>query len=163
MAEPLQVRAIEAVVGGGFTVVLARSAAERAAYSSTSPVILAVLIGAFTTAAKVEVETVGQSMVIQRVPAFEAGDASPVPYPGDYIVSRVATQREATGTDRLEVFLSKPGDGNEVQYNAYDPLVQQVLMAAFTKGSHPTGRVPLYVQYDDDKVIVVARIGEPAA
>jgi hypothetical protein len=113
----------------------------------------------------VQLDLVPDTKVIKRVNFFYLGDYAPTTnrFYGDYTVSRIATQRNASGTDEhLEVALKKIGDDNEFgsAYNVYDPLLQQLLIAAFTWTTDPVKKpLPIDVQFGDNQITTVT-LGE---
>jgi hypothetical protein len=156
VANTYKVEAIRAAAGGYATFVLE----NQAALCSTSAVVQAALLGAFLTGGKVDVETEEETTFVKRINAFEAGKG-PSPYPSEYLVNRVATQRGPDGVDHLEAFLMKPNDTADTAYNVFDPLFQQLLLAAFT---HPRGSAHLGLRVDiRDKEIVGVALGKPGA
>ena len=155
MTDPMKVVAIEAVKGNGSAFVLAKDQ-KRFVYTSTSAVIQSALVGAFLTRAEVQLDVIGQAW-IKRVNAFGPG-SGPLMSPGPFRVSRMATQR-TEGVDHLEVFLVRPPDKNETAYNVFDPLLQQLFLAAFLP-LVPTG-IGLDFDYTGNEAIYV-RVGELA-
>jgi hypothetical protein len=150
------VKAITATVGGPSTFALSKENETELALSS-SALVQRLLLEAFFTGARVEVELVPGSNVVRRVLPFEAGKGlAPVPS-NEYRVSRLATQRMPDGRDEhLEVFLVK-GQDPEKAYNVYDQLLQQMLEAAFGRVRTPPVPV-LYVEFDGDNIAML-RVG----
>jgi hypothetical protein len=124
--------AIGASVGGPSVFVI-EDATEKVIHTRSSRAVIqrALLPVLLTGAHPVNVELEPGSSVIKRVDAFALPTTpGPVAFDGDYVVSRIATQRQLDGTgEHLEVFLKK--NNVETAYNVYDPLLQQLLIAAF--------------------------------
>ena len=128
---------------------------------SRSPIIQSALLTALLSGAPVTIQLVENSNDdIERVEAFKIGEKSKAKFQGDYYVSRIATQRKAgTQVDHLEAFIKKAGDKFETPCNVFNPLVQQVLVAAFAAGKGQ----PLPVKIDvelSDKTIKAVTMGE---
>lgn len=163
MSENYFVTGIEAVVGGGSTFALRKDTAERLVLTSTSVVVQAAMLGAYLTGGEVAPEQETDTSVIRRVPAFERGAGIYEYQPGKYQVSRIATQRDGNGTgvDHLEAFLLDEQQ-QEKAYNIYDPLLGQLIMAAFSfRGSPPQDYLPLYIGTYNVNLVSV-RLGERA-
>jgi hypothetical protein len=162
------VKAITATVGGPSTFALS-SDNNTDLFLSSSPVVLRVLLDAFFIGARVEVDLVKGSNVVQRVHPIDAAKVL-VPLPSnEYRVTRLATQRMPNGQgEHLEAFLLKKqgqdikGPAQDKAYNVYDQLLQLVLEAAFSLA--PTPQVyPLHVEFNPDENnpdgIVMLRLG----
>jgi hypothetical protein len=161
-AEEPVVKAINAseTLGAPSIIVVTPQGTPGSRLKSSSPLIQNTLLPALLSGAAVKIILQENSNnVIHRVEPFALGHVTKVVFDGDYYVSRIATQRKKDGTDEhLEVFLKKIGDKSETAYNVYNPLLQQLLIAAFS-GSH--GPVPLRVDVKfDGKNIVTATLGE---
>lgn len=157
-----QVMAIGATVGGPSTFVIApMNAIDRERAISSSALIQDALIPALLTGARpVQLELVTGSNVVKRVPAYALGTGSGGRFYGNYNVSRIATQRKPDGTDEhLEVFLVENGQPPEKTYNVYDPLLQQLLIAAFKSKDHAGEPLRVDVQFQDDEIVTV-HLGE---
>lgn len=150
-----------AVVGGPVTFVVIRdNPTERERWLSSSRLVEAALLPALLSGSPVSVEMVAGSAVINRVLAYPKGKQTPLPYPHDYRVSRIATQRSSDGLEEhLEVFLRK-GDGPEKAYNVWDPLIQTMLLAAFGASADPPEVVFVGVVIEGEDIVSVT-IGEP--
>ncbi len=133
-------------------------------YTTSNLLIEAAFLPALLTGATVDqVITVAHTNELQRVYAYGSGKKPLVKFAGNYVVSRIATQRRDDGTDEhLEVFLVPSLGGKETQFNVHDPLIQQVFLAAFSAKlpsvPAPTP-VPVEVAHEDVEVIAV-RLGE---
>jgi hypothetical protein len=151
---------ISAIAGGPTTfVVTLKDSPTRVQAVSSSLIIEDALLPALLSGAKVNVDLVPGLHVIQRVNAFAPGKGpAPGAFDGDYVVSRIATQRKADGTgEHLEAFVKKDGSDDEKQYNVYDPFVQHILIAAV----QPEGTEPRRVDLRfDDKDIVAVTLGQ---
>ena len=109
---------------------------DETSAQSSSLLIQSALLNAFLLKVPVEVELVGKTSTIQRVLPFPAVTQVEVQTPaaGEAVISRVATQRQASGADEhLEAFISVNG-GDEKAYNVHDPSLQQCVLAAFGLG-----------------------------
>jgi hypothetical protein len=159
--------AISATLGRPSTFVIApRNGPDRERVVSSSTLIQKTLLPALLTRAPVQLDLVPDTNVIKRVNLFSLGDypSTTNRFYGDYTVSRIATQRNSSGTDEhLEVTLKKIGDNEEFgsAYNVYDPLLQQLLIAAFIWMENPPGKkpVPIDVQFGDKEITTVT-LGE---
>ena len=97
---------------------------------SASVTIQQVLIVAFLTRTKIEIELVNSGPDIRRVDPFEAAIQLPARIIGQNRISRIATQRNpSTGTDHLEDFMIKYPDTQEFAYNVFDPLLKSLVSA----------------------------------
>jgi len=135
-AQEPTVVAISATAGGPTTFVFAgKEAGEPDRVVSSSLLIQSTLLPALLTGAKpVVVDLLPKSNVIRRVTPFAPGNGPTIRFEGDYLVSRIATQRKTDGTDEhLEVFLKKAGGDEEKAHNVSDRFLQQMLIAAFRK------------------------------
>lgn len=154
MADEYRVMAIKAVLGGGTTFVLAQNAADPLLLTSTSAQVQAAALAGFLSGGKMVFETEGKTSVVRRVAPFATGTG----YIGDlskYRVARLATQRGPDGADHLEVFLTPTNDSNEIAYNVFDPLLQQLLLAAFLHHA-PGMDVGLDVVLEDKNLVGVS-------
>jgi hypothetical protein len=156
-ATPVQVASITAVAGGPSTFALTGGGTGENVVSSYSQVVQRALVSAFLTNASVLVELVPGSNVIKRVDPFEPGRNRRGPPGGDYVVSRIGTQRNASGDEHLEVFLIKNRDP-ERAFNVYDPLLQQLFHAVFGADRQPPEFGELYVELDGAEIATV-RLG----
>ncbi len=141
MAPTCRVLAIRAAAGGHATIVVEeedqKNQKNELVLSSTSAVVQRVVLGAFLVGGSVVLEPEAGTSFVRRVDPFKAGNGPP-PYASAFLVSRVATQRGPDGVDHLEVFLRKENNPNETAFNVYDPLFQQLLMAALEYRRGPT-------------------------
>jgi hypothetical protein len=163
-AQVPRIVAIGASVGGPSIFVIAPGptpADRQQAISSRSLMQKTLLPALLTGSNPVTVELEPGSTVIKRVDPFAIGAHPPRAFYGDYTVSRIATQRKPDGTDEhLEVFLKKVGQPNETTYNVYDPLVQQLLIAAFD-GARGPAAMPVRVDVTlDGNDIATVHLGE---
>ncbi len=153
-----RVWAIGASVGGPSTVVLLEAGEKQTHVRTSRALIQQALLPALMTGAKtVTVDLEPGSSVIQRVEAYAiAHPPMPGPFYGEYYVSRIATQRKEDGTaEHLEVFLKK--NDVETTYNIYEPLLQQLFIAAFQGGRIP---VKVDVTFDVANNISTVHLGE---
>ena len=154
MPSTYRVIAMQAIVGGSCTFVLADSPTDHVTYASTSTVVLAALLGAFFVGASVQLETESTTNVIRRVDPFETGGGAGNT-PGEYRVARVATARTVDGIDHLEVFLTRGTDPQQTAYNVFDPSLQQLLMAAFQHQT-PGQALGLHVLFENSEIAAVS-------
>lgn len=78
-------------------------------------------------------------------------------YPNEYVVSRIATQRNRSGDDHLEVTLAQSG-GSEVAHNVFDPSLQLLLIAAFETNWLHRQLSRIHVTFDKEEIVAV-RLG----
>jgi hypothetical protein len=94
---------------------------------------------------------------IERVHPYGMG-IDPPTFRGDYTVWSIATQRTDTG-EYLEAFVSKSAE-RSTPYKIFDPLLQQLLVAAF-QADREHGMVRVSVQFASaTKDIVAVTLGE---
>ena len=143
------------------SIFLVGSATSAKRLVSRSPIIQSALITALLSGAPVTIQLVENSNdEIERVEAFRIGDKSKVKFQGEYSVSRIATQRKAgTQVDHLEAFIKKASEKFEIPCNVFNPLVQQLLVAAFAAGKGQP--LPLRIDVElADKTIKAVTFGE---
>jgi hypothetical protein len=154
-ADPM-VHTISATAGKPTTfVVTLKDSSKVVKAVSSSLLIEDVLLPALLSGAKVEVEVVPDTHEIKRVDPFAPGKG-PVPgmFDGEYLVSRIATQRKDDGTgEHLEAFVKKVGSKEEKAYNVYDPSLQHVLIAALQPENNKDVRVDL--KFDGEEIVTV--------
>jgi len=160
MAEEFVVKTIRATVGGPSTfLVTSEKAGKREQIVSSSAIIQNALLPALLSGAKLDqLVLVPGSNVIARVYAFELVEGPAPIFYGGYEVTRIATQRKPNGTDEhLEAFLKKIDEKEEKTYNVYDPLLQQILIAAFSAKTYmkPPNVPRVDVQLDGDEIVTV--------
>jgi hypothetical protein len=155
-----RVSAITATVGGPTIIALSKNAFTSDWVLSHSIFVQRLLLDAFFTGASVEIELVpGSGNVVRRVLPFEVGKGSGPFAPGEYRVSRLATQQKPDGQDEhLEVFLVK-GKDPEKAYNVYDQLLQQLLEASFGHAAMSLVPEPLHVEFDGTEIATI-RLGK---
>jgi len=161
MPNGYRVVTIEATVGKASKFYLEKSSQPLLQLTSDSYPILGALLGAMLVDGEVEPELVGTTNVIKRIQAFGRGMAGlPLESPGNYVVSRIATQRTNAG-DHLEVFLSVQPGADETAYNITDLSLQQVFLAAFQfTAAPPAPELAVYVTVEGTDVTSV-RLGLP--
>lgn len=164
MEKGFSVTAIETVVGEDSKFELAKNSPDRLQLTSTSAVVQAAMLAAFLVDGAVNPETEGNTGMIKRVPAFESGPGQNHQYAGKYRVNRIATQRNPdTGAEYLEVFLV---DGNDAELfcKVDDPLLSQLLVAAFVfRDTSPGHKLLLYARIqNNNRNLIGVRLGEPS-
>jgi hypothetical protein len=148
-----------AVAGGPTTFVLARNSPDREFAQSCSVLVQGVLVSALLNDAPVSLDLVEGSTAIKRVNPIDAGRGFRNAF-GEYRVVRLATQRAPDGRDEhLEAFVQK-GAGSAEAFNVYDPLLQQLLIAAFSAASSGPETPVVDIRFDG-KAIVSVRLGRP--
>jgi len=160
MDEPY-VTAVSVTLGRPTTFVLApRNSPDRERVVSSSLIIENALLQALLSGAKPVLLDLESGNVVRRVQFFALGDGPRIPFDGGHIVSRIATQRGPDGTaDHLEVALKKIGDKEETAFNIFNPLLQQVLIAAFRSPPVDLRYLPVAVQIDGTDIVSVT-LGE---
>lgn len=163
MGKRFRVTAIETVVGEGSKFELAENSPDRIRLTSTSAVVQAAMLAAFLVDRAVELETEDDEVTIKRVYAFESGPGQNHQYRGKYRVNRIATQRKSkTGAEYLEAFLVHGNDA-ELFFKVDDPLLSQLLVAAFAfRDASPGHKLLLYARTQNNTDLIGVRLGEPS-
>ncbi len=158
MADKFHVVRIVAYAGVGAVYELSQAGAGGQAalkLTSSSLTVHRCMIAALFGGSEVEPEVFGDSSIIKRVDPFEFLGAPGPNFQGDFLVSRIATQR-FQAEEHLEVFVTKLGDNVEKAFNVSDPHFQQIVVAAFSAG--PKRGVPLDLVLAADEIVEI-RIG----
>ena len=145
MTNVVSVLAIETVAGKGSTFRVIDQDGKRHEYISTSAAVQAALLAAFVTDSPVSLVIDSGPFEITRVEAFTSTGGYPRNLEGRYRVDRIATQRDSSGVDHLEVFLVDRRQGTERTFNILDPLLIQLLSTAFAFTGEPPDLEPLPV------------------
>ena len=104
----------------------------------------------------VVVDLVPNKSEIHRVNPFARGLGVNVQFEGEYLVSRIATQRKDDGSEEhLEVFLKQKSSGEEKAYNVFDPFLQCILVAGFGVAMPPPLDASIDVTFDNEQIRTV--------
>ena len=157
-----RIMGVTAVVGGPVTIkVMPRNSPDREIWMTSSPRVVEALLPAVASHATVEVEFFVGSKTVKRVLPYSLPRVADHHLPGEYCLSRIATQRGPEGSEHLEVFLRKR-QGDEETFNIFDPILRAVFLHLAERHCNygPGEAMEFVIGIENEKTVVSVGLGE---